>query len=251
MVITQTQINDFLDCQAYYKFRHVEHKPSWRSANMIGGSAYHEVVQSCIKKKCKLTADDLLSTARNMFELEESPHYTPEEQSDVLTDLERVGNDKNVKALVSRLSEAKNTAIEFGGDELNIDGILIKGYIDIILDGVPHELKLRWRRMKSAPLDVQMTHYAIYLNNGEFKEVKFRKIQVICLKRSIEIDETESTITPETQRLYFDSVLRPFAIASNSGIFVANPSSWKCGQDNCPFWKLCLGRDEKLSPQQA
>jgi len=240
--LSQTFITDYLDCEAYANYAHIIKLPKPRTIQMLAGQAWGEALQASIARKKPMSGEFAAQYFWSIANAEPNKAWTHHDEADMVKDIKRVGDDPKVHAFIDSLKDAKSIECE-AKREVSILGTTLMGYFDMLIDGVVYEFKLRWKRQPPKPLDIQIVHYAVLANKGNFTPVKLRKVEFIIHAKEIIIEDNTHEVSPQAQKTYFHTLLTPLVRSVQLEVFKPNPNSWRCGADKCPFWKYCLGKE--------
>lgn len=247
-----SQLNCYLKCPRFYRFKYVEELPMRPLYVMASGSAVHKGMEennkALVLTGSGLSAKDMLELSVTMLE------YTPGvEEMDVKLPKAK---DQLVREAGPTLCEYKNSfETKVLGDsapdghiplstedverELQFEfaGEFFVGYVDVILPCgiIDYKFSSRRKSQHMVDRDMQLWLYRRQLNlPGSF-------VQLLRGKESVHLAPQHA---PEHVGRGVincaESVVRAIKISKETGSFPqCDPTSWWCDQD-CPFYRKCF-----------
>lgn len=249
--LSYSSLSLWLNCQRAFYYRYIRQLPAVLSGRMLAGRCYDHGVSYALKRKM---AGEIA---------------TPEEITDIISD--RWESELSERVVYNELGEPKVEAkeVDWQGDEpgrlrdtvISLAGIYLEkmvpklepvavqerlegivggvpflGYPDCVLsnDGViDHKFAQKKMPQKVADKDLQMSSYATLLQKpiwAVFHQALDQKTldinQVFTERNQADID-------------WFSVLASTVWQSIQTGIFPPNPTSWKCGEKECPYWVEC------------
>ncbi len=252
--LSYSSISTYLMCGRCWKFRYLDRIPAPTSPALAFGGAFHNTVEAYVKNialegksaalleiwqrewNAKLTQvaeklawggdtpDGLFEQGTHIFGLPEVVQFVDE---------------------IIPLLKSDGTAHIEDRVEMQVPGVPVPiiGYIDIIADdGIPGDFKTSsksWSE-RQAQSELQPVFYLAALGQLGYDgnpEMCFRHYVFVKTKKpKVQVVETRRDAA-EIPFLF--ELIREVWRGIDAGIFIPNPTTWKCSQKYCEYWEVC------------
>lgn len=245
--LSYSSISTYLACGESWARKYVYQEPTYATPALLFGSAIHNTVEEYVQDKSKNLLDLWSTHWNNQVMTEGTPRVdilwgveTPEQHyNEGVRILSNESVLYNLNTLDAQEIERKV--------ELRVPGVPIPivGYIDIITtDGIPGDFKTSaksWSNNRAAG-EMQPLFYLAALNQaGEtIPEWKFRHFTIV--KTKTPKFETFETIHSSKELFFLFKMIRQVWAGIEAGVFIPNPTGWKCSPNYCDFYSDCRGK---------
>ncbi len=242
--ISVSQINEYLDCSAYYMFRRVYRMPTQSKSFLTIGKSVHKGIEINYKQKRETRVD---------LPLEEIQEVTAQEFKDLELSTQW-GKDEDVgqlKDLAVSLATLYHTQVAptvqpvLVEQKIIVDIPEIQKPVMFVLDLVDEEGYIRDTKtpgrtpsQKDVDQSLQLTGYSFAYRHFTGKTEKGVKLDNLVKTKTPKYVQLES-IRTERQIQRFINIANAVIDAIKSGSFIPNQNSWKCSEDTCDFWEIC------------
>lgn len=248
--LSYSSISMYLDCGRQWWHKYVNKDATLPSPELLFGSAWHGTVEQYIQ-----TGGNLLDHWQNNWskQLEKNPNCywdtkTPEEYQNmgVSWTTGKITSDTGHVSMADFLRTIKPTAVE-KKISLQVPGVPVPviGFIDVITeDGIPGDFKTSaksWSAGKAAD-EMQTLFYLAALNQERIHVPGNRFRHYIFVKNKtpkVQILEHSHNLG---ELLFLFRVIQNVWKGVEAGVFIENPTSWRCDPKWCDFWNLCRGK---------
>lgn len=242
--LSYSSISTFLACGESWRFKYVDKLPTYSTPALVFGSAIHGAIEGHVQGKGGLldlwpgSWEKALSGQTVAWGID-----TPEQH---YNEGIRILSNGDIQRGLAQLKPLAENGIE-RKVELRVPGVPVPviGYIDIITeDGIPGDFKTSsksWSDARAAG-ELQPLFYLAALNQAGVKvpSWKFRHYTIIKTKTP-KFETFEVSHSPK-ELFYLFRVIQSIWTAISAGVYIVNPSGWKCNPDYCDFWAMCRGK---------
>jgi RecB family exonuclease len=245
-VLSPSQANQFIQCQAAWAFRYVDRLRPVQTAAQAQGKAVHEVLADNLRQKIETGTDYPIEEVAALYALSWDYHA---EQSEFREDEDKRTMGAQGAALVERYMEEIMPAIQPAAVEHKVTGeigrVKVTGFIDVLdVHGTVIDLKNVAKTSKGISQEqrFQLATYAL-LEPGA--NGTGRIDQLVKLKTPKVIQGEPFTVGMEDKRF----VTNQYAIiqgamrsAMDTGNFIPNRGNFLCSRAQCSWWRECEER---------
>lgn len=246
--LSYSSITTFLACGESWKRKYLLHDPTYVTPELAFGSAIHGAIERHVGEGAQLLAvwNEEWRKATEGKEIMWGAD-TPEQHYN--EGVRILGNEQvaySLACLKPLRDQVGQAAIE-RKIELKVPGVPVPviGYIDLIAeDGVPGDFKTSsksWSQER-AQNELQSLFYLAALNQSgqSTSGWKFRHYTIVKTKQP-KFEMFEHLHSPGELMFLFDLIQRVWR-SIEQGIFMLNPSGWKCSPNFCDFYSKCRGK---------
>ena len=243
--LSYSSISSYLACARNWAFKYVEKQPTYGSPDLTIGTAVHGTIESYLTRE-----DNTLGLSmfyKNAWEAaltRGEVFWGVETQESAFNEGLALVNHKaivdGVQSLCGKVKVEERV-------ELHVPGVPVPiiGYIDVQTeDGIPGDFKTSARSWTQdrAQSETQSLFYLAALNQAgrTVPGWKFRHY-VIVKTKTPQWQVFEHSHKPGEIFWLFGMIAEVWK-GIESGVFPANPGSWKCSSLYCDFWTKCRGK---------
>jgi putative RecB family exonuclease len=254
--VSISQVNMFRRCPAQYSFRYVDGRvipPRW---TMFAGKKCHNTLEFNNVQKMITGLDVDISTAQDFFHTEWRKGMEEEEvkfdcrpvdaRESTIRTLTHYLKDNPDKDRVPRDVEKEfNVNLKAGDDE-----VLVKGFIDVVFDGIIKDYKFSSRAAQAIDLhnDIQLTLYShtYFMEHKVIPDAYFDyMINTKTPKKEIIMIQRTPAMIERTLKDIHDSA-KLISLCFTSGLFPRKTDGWHCHPDQCGYWEICRPDEKKI-----
>ena len=248
--LSYSSISLFLDCPEAWRRKYLAQEPTKTSPALVFGTAFHGALEAYLGAPQTEPVSYWAGAWAKALERDGSSIDwgidTPETHcNEGVRLLSNEGVVRAVKNLTVR-QDSDGPMIE-RKVTLSVPGVAVPviGYIDFVAqDGVPCDLKTSSRAWSSdkASDSLQSLFYLAALNQAghDWHQWRFRHV-VFTKAKTPQVQVLEHSHKP-AELFFLFRVVQSVWAAIQSGVFLVNPTGWRCGPQYCDFWAGCRGR---------
>lgn len=249
--LSYSSITTYLSCSAAWRFRYLDKVPVQTSPELVVGTTFHHVVEENVKGRTEGIYTDMITawteewkrqTETNNISWESAPEVYHNDGVRLLSSRDIQEGILSIKAAV----DGDGAKIE-RKVTLQVPGVPVPviGYIDVITsDGIPGDFKTSAKSWTSdkAVGEMQPLFYLAALNQAGITVPDYRFRHYVFVK----------TKTPQFQKIEhthnLNQIMFMFKVIKNvwqgieRGVFIENPTGWKCSPGYCEYFSLCRGK---------
>lgn len=254
--LSYSSVNCYLQCPRMFQYRYIDKilTPTI-NAGLIQGRAYHEAIAAALKQKIysgtPLSLNDTLDAYSQAFE-RATLQETTDEETGVFAKIDwgdktkDQWKDRGISLTTlyykGKLTELDPESVEARGKVELTDGIVVIGYMDIILKDtsvIEHKLVERTWPQHEADRHLQPSFYAVLLQRPtrfEFHlavDTKEQKMVPVCTSRTLQDIEWTSDMITKVWWLI------------QTGLFPPNSTGYTCSPKWCGYQDLCRAEPGK------
>jgi len=272
--LSVSKIEKALLCPKNFELAYIHRIPEPRSWKAHAGVVVHAIIEDAMKEYAKTgsypdwkTMDDRFDPewAKEQKEQEEKPWFVgwKEEADDPIEKLRReyrrlvkVARDEALPS-VRPMMIGQTPAVECRIDldiRTKVGNCPIIGYVDLLDEsGVLMDWKSTGKKVSNRAKStwLQFAAYSIWAWPivGE-QELRCEKIFLVRGENDDPHVERCSFVMGPKHREYFVKVAAQVWEMVHHGIFIANPNTWLCKADWCPFFSGCMGELVKVEKNE-
>jgi len=240
--LSYSSISTYLACSKYWEFKYIQKIPLPTAVALVFGSAFHGAIEKAILAKTK-PANQWDSAWKEQMEERKEIAWGFDTPESIYNEGLRMLSDKAIEGVITGLT-ASYIEREI---VLRVPGvpIPITGKIDIIgMDGIPGDFKTSaksWSENKAQD-ELQPLFYLAALSQigepvarGRFRHYVFCKTKV----PKVQVLEHEHDLK---EMFFLFSMIQNIWKGISAGVFIENPTNWKCSAQYCEYWNICRGK---------
>lgn len=248
--LSYSSISMYMDCAEAWRRKYIAKESTKTTSALAFGSAFHGTVERIVATGN--TQYDLMPVWQEEFDKQfpESFTYEPGEtrEQHYNEGIRLLGHEaihQQIMSLQPLRDENGNAAIE-QRVELRVPGVPVPvmGYIDCILaDGTPVDFKTSAKSWTDTQANnsLQTLFYLAALNQMG-RPVNWRFQHIVFVKtKTPQVQVLEHHHSPGELFFLFDVIKRVWDGVSK-GVYVMNPTTWRCNEKYCDFYARCKGR---------
>ncbi len=243
--LSYSSISSYLLCGEAWRRRYVAGEQAPVSDNLVLGSAFHGAVESYLKGAPDLEAAFVQSWGQ---QLERNQNIAwesgvPEPTHDTGLRMVRAKPVKKLLDEVRQNFDAEHGLIE-RRVELHVPGVPVPiiGYIDIVTkDGIPGDFKTAARMWADGKAEEEMQPlvYLAALNQEGINSHAWHFRHYVFSKGQSPSAKVFEVVHKPAEMLWMFSVIKSAWEGIRAGVFIKNPSTWKCVPKFCEYYASC------------
>ena len=242
--ISVSQINEYLDCSAYYMFHRIFKIQTPSKSFLTIGKSVHKGIEVNYRQKMETKTDLLLPKIQEVT-VEEFEILSPVTEWDKDEDPGKVKDEVVALATLYHTEVAPHVQPKMVEERMTVEDERLTLPVFFVLDLVDQDDMIRdtktYGRTPSQDdidYDLQLSAYSLAFRSTTGRIEKGVKWDCLVKTKVPKYAPLESTRN-EIDGRRFINIANSAVMAIQNGAFIPNQKSYKCGKDRCPFWVAC------------
>lgn len=240
-VLSPSQVNTWLDCQARWYYKYVERLPEKGSPSLALGAAVDQAMKATWSNKIEngvdLPISDIIDVyAQAWLKASAGVEFTGKDNSDEMA--------KQGAQMIEKYMREAEPAIHPQAVDYEvrgtIAGVAVRGFVDLVtIEGTTVDLKTAARTPKAISPNhaFQLTTYAQLVKDLDLNG-KGRIDTLVRLKKAPGLVQIEREVTLPDYH-YLRSTYPLVQEQMRTGLYSPNRNSYLCNKGKCAYWRLC------------